>query len=296
MIVLSLLLVGIAGKVKAAYCGRYGEPLLQPFFELARLVQRPSVVSPDASWVFRLAPTVTLATVMCAAAVIPAGAGKALLAFDGDFIFFVYVIALGRFFTVLATLDTDSNSGALGAGRYVYFAALMEPAFFIITAALAALNGKTSLSDIYTYHHSGLPVAAACAMLTLMMALVIEAGRMPIDDPANLNSLSVVNDSRPLHYSGIDLAMIQLATATKLSMYATLIAALIIPSNISTAAAIFIYIAIMFLIAVVIGLIESISTRLATLHVAQFIIGASAVALIALSVATLSIITQGGSR
>ncbi|MBF0538842.1 MAG: NADH-quinone oxidoreductase subunit H, partial [Nitrospirae bacterium] len=224
-----------------------------------------------------------LATVMSAAAVVPVGSGRALMAFNGDFLFFVYVIALGRFFTTLATLDTDSNLGVLGAGRYVYFAALMEPAFLMITAILAMHTTKASFSD-FLGRHEGFSVAIICAVVVLMMSAIVETGRMPIDDQASLNRLSVFNNSMPLHYSGVDLAMMCMATALKLTVYTTLVATMMMPLGMSALTGVSLYVGIMLSIAVAIGVVESVSVRLTTIHVAQFIIGASAISLIALAV------------
>ncbi|KJU86846.1 respiratory-chain NADH dehydrogenase subunit 1 [Candidatus Magnetobacterium bavaricum] len=287
MLLLSLVVVGVMGKVRAMYCGRYGEAVLQPLWDIVKLVQRPHrEISPDSSWVFRIAPSVTLATVMSAAVVVPVGGcgatAGAVMAFNGDFLFFAYVIALGRLFSVLATLDTDNNIGALGAGRYMYIVALMEPAFVMIIAVVAIYTAKTSLSEIC---HNGASVATICAVVVLMMSAVVEAGRMPIDDQASPDKLTILNNSAPLHYGGIDLAMMRMVAALKFTMYASLAATMVMPQGTSVIVGISLYVVIMLLIAVVSAVVESLCVRLTVAHVAQFIVGTSAVALIALAVA-----------
>ncbi|MBF0317509.1 MAG: NADH-quinone oxidoreductase subunit H [Nitrospirae bacterium] len=286
MLLLSLIVVGVIGKVRAIYCGRYREAVLQPVWDIVKLVQRPHrEISPEPSWVFRIAPSVALATVMSAATVVPVGGcgttAGAVTAFSGDFLFFAYTIALGRFFTVLATLDTDNNLGALGAGRYVYIAALTEPAFLMIVGVMAMRTAKTSLSDLC---HNGASVASICAVVVLMISVVVESGRMPIDDQANPDKHAILNNAQPLHYGGVDLAMMRMVAALKFTIYASLTATMVMPHGMSVLAGVSLYVAIMLLIAVAIGVAESLSVRLATIHIAQFIIAASAVALMALVV------------
>ncbi|MBV6341263.1 respiratory chain complex I subunit 1 family protein [Candidatus Magnetobacterium casense] len=287
MLLLSVVVVGVIGKVRAVYCGRYGEPVLQPVWDIVKLLRRPHrLLNPDVSWVFRLAPSVALATVMSAAVVVPTGSGGAtagaLMAFNGDFLFFAYTIALGRFFVVLAILDTNSNSGALAAGRYAYIAALMEPAFLMIMAVVAMRTAKVSFVE---FCQNTAPVATICAVVVLMVSATVEAGLMPVDDQTTPDKLTMLNNSAPLHYSGVDLAMMRVATALKLTIYASLAVTMLMPPTTSALAGISLYVAGMLLTAVVIGVVESLCVRLTTAHVAQFIVGTTAVALIALAVA-----------
>ncbi len=73
---------------------------------------------------------------------------KALVSFDGDFVLFAYLLALGRFFTVIAALDTGSSFEGMGASREAFFSLLVEPAFFILMATFAMFTGYTSFSVI----------------------------------------------------------------------------------------------------------------------------------------------------
>ena len=66
--------------------------------------------------------------------------------FDGDFILFVGLLALGRFFTIIAALDTGSAFEGMGASREAWFSALTEPALFLAVAALAHVTGSLTLS------------------------------------------------------------------------------------------------------------------------------------------------------
>ena len=57
-----------------------------------------------------------------------------------------YLLALGRFFTASAALDTGSPFEGMGAAREVTFACLAEPALFFGLLVLARLSGSLRLA------------------------------------------------------------------------------------------------------------------------------------------------------
>ena len=59
--ILSPLLVGIINRTKAFFAGRKGQPLLQAYYDIARLFQKNVVYSRTTSWVFRAGPVAGLA-------------------------------------------------------------------------------------------------------------------------------------------------------------------------------------------------------------------------------------------
>src|SRR6267378_8196790 len=142
------LLLGVIGKTKAAFAGRVGAPFLQPYYDLIKLFQKGSVVSTTTTWVFWAGPIVGLATVALALLLVPLGGHRAPLPFTGDLILLAYLLALGRFFTAAAALDTGSAFEGMGAAREVTFACLAEPAFFLGLLVLAKLSGSLQLADM----------------------------------------------------------------------------------------------------------------------------------------------------
>ena len=140
------LVLGIITKTKARFGGRVGPPLLQPYFDLIKLLRKGSVFSRTTTWVFRAGPVVGLATALIAATLVPIGGGPAIVWFDGDFLVLAYLLGLSRFFTMAAALDTGSAFEGMGAAREATFACLAEPAFILGLLALARAAGALSLS------------------------------------------------------------------------------------------------------------------------------------------------------
>ena len=135
-LVLAPLLRGVINRTKASFAGRRGPPLLQPYSDLAKLLRKGAVYSHTSTFVFRAGPIVTLAGLLAAAALVPLGSCSAAVAFPGDLVLFVYLLALGRFFTVAAALDTGSSFEGMGSSREVFFSALAEPSLLLGLAAV----------------------------------------------------------------------------------------------------------------------------------------------------------------
>jgi formate hydrogenlyase subunit 4 len=136
------LLLGVINKTKAALAGRVGPPLLQPYYDIVKLLQKGSVFSRTTTWVFRAGPVVGLATPLLAGLLIPLGSHPALVSFDGDLILFAYLFGLGRFFTVAAALDTGSAFEGMGGAREATFSCLAEPALFFGLLVLVRSSGS----------------------------------------------------------------------------------------------------------------------------------------------------------
>ena len=100
------LLLGVIGKTKALFAGRVGPPVLQPYYDLIKLVRKGSVFSTTTTWVFRFGPVVGLVTTVLAVLLIPLADDSGPISFAGDFILFAYLLGLGRFFTVSAALGS----------------------------------------------------------------------------------------------------------------------------------------------------------------------------------------------
>lgn len=278
----SVFFTGIVVRVKSIAQGRRGPVILQPFYDVVRLLRKGSVYSQTTGFIFRIAPTVYFASVIMAIAVVPFGPNGGLVSFDTDFIFFAYVLALGKFFNIIAALDTGSSFEGMGASREALFSMLVEPAFFLLIGSLGLLTGHTSFASIFGDFHLGSYVSYAFAVISafvLLMICMIENSRMPVDDPKTHLELTMIHEVMILDNSGFDLGLIMQATHLKFAMYSALIANLFIGS-LPVEVGIPVFIAIEALCAVAVGLIESFMARYRMSHNAQFILALTSLSLL----------------
>lgn len=278
----AIFFTGIINRTKSIASGRKGPGILQPIRDVIRLFRKDSVYSKTTSWVFQLAPTVYFASVIMATLVVPLGKSKGIISFNGDFIFFAYILALGKFFSIIGAMDTGSSFEGMGASREALFSLFAEPAFFILMGSLAMLTGNTSFQQIFATLHLGSYITYAVGVLgafVLLMLAMIENSRMPIDDPKTHLELTMIHEVMILDNSGFDLGLIHAAGYLKFAVYGALIVNLFI-GTISYGYAIPAFFLIQFLLAVFIGLIESFMARFRMNHNPQFILTLTSVALL----------------
>ena len=279
---------GIILRAKSIASGRKGPGLLQPLKDIIVLLKKGSVFSTTTGLIFRIAPAVTLTTLLCAILLLPFAQQKALLSFEGDFILFAYLLALGKFFTVIAALDTGSSFAGMGASREAFFSLLVEPAFFILLATFAMFTGYTSFSVIFNHFfitgNDYVLIYSIIGIYLFIQIAMIENSRLPVDDPKTHLELTMIHEVMILDYSGFDKALIHMGTYLKFAVYGSLIYNLIVPAGWNVFLQAGLFFAVQALFAVIIGLTESFRARNKMNKNPKFILTLSAVALIAFTV------------
>ncbi len=278
-----LLLTGAIKKVKSLWTGRKGPSIIQPFHDVIRLLKKGEVVSVTASYIFSLAPVISLAAVIAAALLVPLTGHKAMFSFNGDFIVFSYFLALSKFFTIIGGMDTGSSFEGMGCSREATFSTVAEPGFFIIIASLSYAVGYKSFSEILSALHAAGSFSFLLGLLTaaaLFIFMLAEACRIPVDDPATHLELTMIHEVMALDNSGPDFAFILYGSSLKLFLFASVIANILIPSGLSSALAVLVFLSTIFAISAMVGLIESIIARLRMTHVPQLLFMAPAIGMI----------------
>ncbi|HEY8659276.1 MAG TPA: NADH-quinone oxidoreductase subunit H [Hanamia sp.] len=282
IIVASIFFTGIIIRTKSITSGRKGPGILQPMKDIFRLFKKGAVYSKTTSFIFQIAPSVYFASVIMAILVIPFGQYKGMISFDGDFVFFAYVLGTGKFFSIISALDTGNSFEGMGASREALFSMFAEPAFFILMGSLALLTGHTSFQQIFASLHFGSYISyilGVMATFVLVMITLVENSRMPFDDPKTHLELTMVHEVMILDNSGFDLGLILYATNLKFAMYGALIANLFMGSF-PLYLTIPIFLGIQILFAIAVGILESFTARFRMNHNAQYILALSSVSLL----------------
>jgi formate hydrogenlyase subunit 4 len=233
LLALPPLLLGIITKVKAWFAGRVGPPILQPYYDLWKLLHKGAVYSKTTTWVFRAGPIGSLAAILTAGLLVPLAGRDAPLGFWGDMVLFAYLLGLARFLTVAAALDTGSSFEGMGGSREAVFGAIAEPALFLSLVVLAVHAQSPTLSealaavDLRTW--STTAPAFLLIGLSLLGVLLAENSRMPIDDPTTHLELTMIHEVMVLDHGGPDLAFILYGAAVKLMLFGVLVVRLVLP-------------------------------------------------------------------
>src|SRR6266403_1496286 len=229
------LLLGVINRTKAMFAGRNGQPLLQPYYDLIKLMQKGSVFSTTTTWIFRAGPVVGLATAAIAVLLVPLANSRAPISFTGDLILLAYLLGLGRFVTASAALDTGSPFEGMGAAREVTFACLAEPALFLGLLVLARLSKWQPASEPSSLSLTGMlqapltpewKIGGAALVLVLVswfVVLLAENARIPFDDPNTHLELTMIHEVMVLDHSGPGLALVLYGAAVKLFVFGALV-------------------------------------------------------------------------
>jgi formate hydrogenlyase subunit 4 len=259
---------GVIGKIKALTQKRTGAPVLQMYYDLYKLMRKGAVVSDVSSWVFRATPYIVFASALAAAMLVPVTVKVLPTGIPGDLIMLFYVLALGRFFICLAALDTGSAFGGMGSSREVMISSLIEPSVIVVVFTLGLISKSTSLFVMMESMAQGgakfIGPVTILLFLAMLIILIAETSRIPIDDPATHLELTMVHEAMILEYSGRHLALMEYGAVIKQMLLMTLMVNLFFPlENLVAAAgfagvalALLIYLAKMLLLTVLIAVIE----------------------------------------
>ena len=238
VVALSPLLTGLMRQVRARMEGRVGPGIGQPWRDLRKLMRKQPVAPDGTSVVFRTAPLVLVATCLVVAAVAPLVSTAALLDPVSDLFAVVALLTLGTVALALAGIDTGTAFGGLGASRETTIVALVEPTLLVAIFALSVPVGSTNLAAIVGATLADpaqvLSPVSLLAAAALVVVIIAETGRLPVDNPSTHLELTMVHEAMILEYAGPDLAMVELAASMRLTLFLGLLANLFLPWGIAT--------------------------------------------------------------
>ncbi len=299
-LLLAPLLSGIINRVKAIIGGRRGRPLLQLYYDLVKLSRKSPVYSHSVSCFFKAAPPAGVTVAVVALLLLPFGSLPPLISFPGDFVVLAGLFALARYTLILAALDTGSAFEGMGAAREAFFSALAEPIFLFSLFILGYESRQFSLAGMF----GGLDFSIWQAnwsfylmlSFTLFLLLLPENCRIPVDDPNTHLELTMIHEVMILDHSGPDLALLEYAAAVKLWIFSLFIANLLLPvaggrfltreAGVIEAGCVSVALILLliFAVAVLVGLVESLMARMRMERVPQiFTLAGSLACLAALS-------------
>jgi formate hydrogenlyase subunit 4 len=291
---LPVLVIGVINRAKSLWAGRKGPPLLQLAYDVARLLRKQSVYAETTTFVVRVGPWLVLSTALVSGLVAPFLGVRGPLSFPFDFVWFAYVWGLGRVALMLGALDTGSSFEGMGASREATFAALLEPAFFLVAGATCLVTHERSFAALLDVRATAdaTSVVWAGSAVGLFVLVTVESARMPVDDPTTHLELTMVHEVMILDHAGPDLAALHVASAAKLTLGLGLLATLFNPlvGRADAAVVALANVGLVLVLAAVVGTVESLVARLRMRAVPQYIV----VALVAGAVALVATTWGGG--
>ncbi|MDX2196205.1 MAG: NADH-quinone oxidoreductase subunit H [Cytophagales bacterium] len=265
VVVASIFFLGVVNRTKAIASGRKGPGLLQHMYDIVRLLRKQTIYSTTTGFVFKIAPSIYFSSIVCALLVLPFHDQQAVISFDGDFVFFAYMLAVGRFFMIIAAMDTGSPFEGMGANREALYALLAEPAFFLLMGSFAMYTGTTSFADMFNdfinYSDSTSIFLLILAFFLLFQIMMIENSRLPLDDPNTHLELTMIHEVMILDNSAFDMAILTYSVSLKFAMFGLLMCNFLLHSGMNIVQELLLFFGLQFALAVTVGMAESFRAR-----------------------------------
>jgi len=237
VLAISPLFVSLVKKVKAWTQGRRGPSLFQTYATIRKLLSKEVIYSPASSWVTRICPYLSMASLIVASLFVPLVFVTGTVGGIGNIILFLYLLALSRFIMALAGLDAGSPFGGMGSSREMSISAIIEPTMIIVFATLAFVYRTLNIPDMVSIAAAQGTMAVPTLILvaiSLFILLIVETSRIPVDNPETHLELTMIHEGMVLEQSGRNLALMEYAAAIKLAVLTGLLVNLVVPLGIAT--------------------------------------------------------------
>jgi formate hydrogenlyase subunit 4 len=235
VVALAPLVSGLIARAEAIVQQRRGPRVLQPYYDIAKLLGKQTVLPAPAGPVFRAAPYVSFAAYATVPLLIPVLTSFGLpLGYMGDILGGGLILALASWVVSLAAIDSGSPYAQLGSSRLRTFGALNEPTviFVIFTVALVT---HTDLPYVLgeTLRDSAVQIVLPSHLLVVaafFMVVLNETGRIPVQSHGGTLEFGMIEEGRVLEHSGPGLAFLRWGSHVKqLVLYVIFANVLVVP-------------------------------------------------------------------
>lgn len=236
LLVTAPVLVGVMRQVRARLEGRAGAGVLQPWRDLVKLAQKEPLQAAGVRLGGTM-PLVMMGTSLLLVALVPLVGTATLPLVPDDLFVVVSVLLLGTIAIALLGLDSGTAFGGMGSSRHMTVAALVEPTVLVAVYAMSIPVGSSTLSAIVQarLERPGTVVSpiSLLALVALVIVVLAETGRLPVDNPATHLELTMIHEAMILESSGRDLGWVELASWLRLGALLGLVANLAAPWGIA---------------------------------------------------------------
>jgi formate hydrogenlyase subunit 4/hydrogenase-4 membrane subunit HyfE len=224
---LAPLVNGIIARAEAIVQQRRGPRVLQPYYDILKLLRKQTVLPAPAGPVFRAAPYVSFAGYATIPLLIPVLTTFGLpLGYEADFFGVGMIFALTSFSVSVAAVDSGSPYAQLGSSRLRSFGAFNEPTVIFVTFVLAltthtdlpyAFGAAIRSAAVEVVRPSHLLMIAAFFMLVLN-----ETGRIPVENHGSTLEFGQIEEGRIAEHSGPGLAFLRWGSNVKQLLFYTI--------------------------------------------------------------------------
>lgn len=285
---------GVMKRWKAWMQGRVGPSIWQPYRELRKYFRKGTVLSDQSSFVTRTVPFVQIALVFTAAMTLPLfTASSHMLLGSSNIFLFLYFLGFARLLTAAIGMDSGSAFGGMGISRDLFISLLVEPTVFLAIVAVGLASGVFSFAAhsllLLLHPFAGYTLTNLLAGVSLLMIVITEVGRLPIDNPDTHLELTMIHEAAVLDLSGRHLALMTLGAWMRQLLWMTVFIDTCFPYGMATGTDVLgliqgfaFWIIKVLLFAGLLAAIESVTAKMRLFAVPRFLTLALSLAIFAL--------------
>jgi ech hydrogenase subunit B len=192
------LIAGLDRKITARLQSRYGPPIMQPFYDVFKLMGKEKMVLN--MWQ-ALCPVVYLvSSALCVF----------LFGLQHDLLLIFFVFTVGSVFLVMGAMAAPSPYSQIGAQRELLQMLAYEPLLILVFVSISMVTGSFKIADVYAY---GKPLLGQLPLMFIVLgyALTIKLRKSPFDISACHHAHQEIVRGVLTEYSGPYLALIEIA-------------------------------------------------------------------------------------
>jgi formate hydrogenlyase subunit 4 len=236
-VLLTPVLVGVMRQVRARLEGRIGAGVAQPWRDVRKLLRKEPMRAGGSGPLLAATPLVLVVSSLLVCALVPLVGTATLPLVPDDLFVVVSVLLVGTVALALLGLDSGTAFGGMGSSRHMTIAALVEPTVLVAVYALSIPVGTSALSAIVAARidepASVVSPASLLAIVALILVVLAETGRLPVDNPTTHLELTMVHEAMVLESAGRDLGWLELGSWLRLTALLGLVVNLLLPWGIA---------------------------------------------------------------
>lgn len=190
-------LFGVDRKLTARLQGRYGPPIMQPFYDFIKLWSKNRIVSSQSQIMYVIGYLFFTVSALC------------LFALQQDMLMIIFVLAFGGISLIMGAYGVKSPYANFGAQREMLQMVAYEPVLMLAAVAVYMRTGSFMISDIAKLQQP-LLFTLPLVFVALLIVLTIKMRKSPFDISASAHAHQEIIRGVYTEYSGPYLALIEL--------------------------------------------------------------------------------------